>query len=438
MAKIQTTTKPTVQAKTKTEATASKNSIAQTPSTKKSSIIVLDSFQSKTSDIDGDGVGDVSHGEFVSRLLKAKTNNGFNITQLELGNNPTAAFKNVTAQLKKGAAVAGINLSNSLNVPWVTPQGKKMTDQSGNDITVNPSPENLATAVYPGDSAKQQAFIERGNSTGYSAQDKKDMKAYFEKTYYTVIPAYKEMLGEAARRGIPVTVSAGNEPNRLNPYTLFEPSVSVGSLGRGGAPSSYSSKLSSPDGAALGEVNHGRTAGGIDVTGDGQADFTNAELSGGTNKLSQVLGKQYSSVAATESDYQAVARHFSDQANISPQPTNTPQVTGKVFELSRLTSLMKSEAQKTGRGNFLDGNTVGQKIHDLYATSSGYVTFTPDKGLGLSSSPVNIQNGRVVIDVTGSGGNNVVQSSYGTSWAAPIKLAELVMAKQKATRVSGF
>jgi hypothetical protein len=379
--------------------------------------IVGDSFQTNVVDVDGDGKVDVSHGKFVSTLIQAKTAEAGKKAAVEELNVETAGFPavldSITAKLKSGVKYDGINLSLSLMMPVFDSKGNATNAVA--DVTA----KNIAGALYPNDAASQSAFVSRVNSTGPTADDAIRIKSLVEQYKPKQTQAYKAMLAEASKRGVPVTVAKGNSADLLNPLAMYEPTISVGSTGKGGAVSGFSSKVGKTDVTARGELNHTKVAGGVDVTGDGKADFSQNSLSGGASTVAGVLGKSYDSVKASAADYQAVANYYSDDK------AKAPQVIGKVFDLQKLTGLISEASAKTKQGT-----QYAQSIRDDFAASSKYLTFTAD-GQGIVATPVNVEKNRVVVDVTGKGGQNVVASSKGTSWAAPTALVDMAVATSK-------
>jgi hypothetical protein len=399
-------------------------------------LVIIDSFDKKSVDVNGDGKADTSHGGFISRLVEQKgAAAGKNVDAVRVQISKKAdkstdfvkTFNDLTARIKSGEKIDGINLSSSMDVPTYNAAGKVTG-------SATPNPQNLAAAVYQTDTAKQAALIKAGSSPqGYSASQKADIKAYFDKAFDTTMPAWQNLLSAASQKGIPVTVSSGNEQGQLNPFTLYEPSISVGASNSRGAAgfgqgSSYTSRLSSPDSYALGDLNHRKVAGGIDISGDGKADFKTSELSTGKPELAGLLGKQYSHVKASEADYKAVANYFADSNQVKAGAG--PKVVGKVFDVKKLGDMMIAKDAQTKNGIWDKGMPLGQRFQQTAGSNGGYVAFVPDSNLGINARTVALENGKVVIDANGSGSKNVIHSSLGTSWAAPTALVQQVL-KQK-------
>ncbi len=392
-------------------------------------VVVIDSFDKKSVDVNGDGKADVSHGEFVSRLVEqtgAAKGKKFEAVRVQMdqkngGTDFEATFNKMTARIKSGEKIDGINLSQTLSCPLFDANGK----QTGSG---SPSPENIAKGAYPKDASKQAEFIKAGHSpAGYSAAQKSDAKAFFEKNFNSSLPAYKNMLAAAQAKNIPVTVSAGNEPGHLNPFTLYEPSIAVGSSNGRAAngKSSFTSGVSPTDTYAPGDLNSRKVAGGIDVTGDGKADFKTSELSHGRPALAGVLGKSYDSVKASPADYQAVAEYFSQKQNVKGGAG--PKVEGKVFDIKQLGDAMNAAAAKTGQGIVDKSELLGTRFQQQFTATGGKVAFVADENLGINARSVAVEKGKVVVDANGTGGKDVIHNTQGTSWSAPIALAQEVL-----------
>jgi hypothetical protein len=394
--------------------------------------VVVDGFESKSVDVNGDGTPDISHGEFASRIAErtaAQAKRTVSVDRVEIDKKTNGSrdfestFNKLTQRLKSGERIDSVSLSQSLKLPVFDAQGK----QTGG---VDPSVERVSQALYPNDAKKQAAFAKAAKSqAGLSSAQKAEVRQLFEKYYGGSLGAYKTMVSEAEKRGTRVFVAAGNEPGQINPFSLYEPTITVGATSAQGVQAKWSSRVGTTDTFAPGEMNLKRVNGGVAVNSDITPLVSDAELSKGTHRLAGVIGQPYRQVKASAKDYQAVVDFFSNVNNV--YSGTAPNVGNKVFDASRLGSMLSASARASQNPFVANGMDFGTLIQARAATAGGYVTFVSDPSIQLNPQTVAVRNNKVVLDATRGNGQGVLSITQGTSWAAP------AAATQAALKASG-
>jgi hypothetical protein len=413
-------------------------------------IAVVDHFQRKSTDLNGDGTADVAHGKMTQiYAADAAKKAGFktSFSQYELGTGSQAAFEQLAKDIQSGKKFDGINVSSSLQIPLNKPDGTRATGPDGKPVMGTPSYQNLADSMYPGDKAKQDAFLAAGKDDGnFTPEQREDMKKFFSSDPSTKneFEAFGKLMELAKERNIPVTLSAGNSNSHFNPFSLHEHATAVASTNKNGEKSGFSSKVTGDEAYGRGVYNVANAKGGVDVTGDGKADIGTGELSaaataGGVKNVQSIVGKNIDSVKASEADYQAVADYFTNKANFfdengTPRKEiqNVPKEQfGKVFDSDRLAQLIDTKAESSGWQARVTESRAAQQLRES-VDQGGHVTYfqSPD-GNGMNNAPIRVVNGEVQYDPAGEGKGKVINHTQGTSWAAPTALGEIAAANRQ-------
>jgi hypothetical protein len=418
----------------------------------------VDDFEEKTVDLNGDGEGDIAHGKMsATYAIAAARKEGLRARYVPFDIDRGGVVKQFQAlahQLRSGAPFDGVNVSLTLKVPWVTGEGKSVTDEKGEPVLVTALVPNIARAVYPGDPRRQQALIDAGELNGaFSPRQLQDMRQFFSSDPSTKpwFDAFGELSEAAKQRGIPLSLSAGNSQQHFNGYSLHTYATPVGATTTNGKTSAFSSEVTRVRATAPGIFNVRLSQGGVDVTGDRKPDLSRSELTkkpteAGLKQLARVDGKQLSDVAATDRDYATVAAYYTQQANFFDasgrfrrQPVHQPAVIGKVFDAERLAKAIRDAAQETGFTLVAGETSADQRILELTADGGGFVTFTTNSDRsGVTFSAVRVKEGVVSFDPAGDknpGEARILNVASGTSYAAPTWLGHEAARRAKARQL---
>jgi hypothetical protein len=387
----------------------------------------VDEFTGKHVDVNGDGVSDVSHGRMTEIYAEDAARQAGRSSTFKRYEVADGGFGALAKDIQAGAKFDGINVSQSLNIPEYSADGKPQLDPSGFARVVPATPDNLARAVYPGDAVQQKALVEAARKSNFSQQQVNDIGNFCATNEGTrgLFLTFGELAATAKEKGIPLTLSAGNSKREFNAFSLFDGVTTVGSSNADGKKSAYSSETTRSDALALGVYNTTKVKGGVDVTGDQKADVFDRDLSksDAPRQLDKVIGRKASDVAATSKDYQAVAKYYATRSNFfteagdkRPQHLNQPNVVGKVFNTERLAKAIEAEGGTTSMHN---------RLRQATSDKGGFVTFTnnPDMS-GLTYNPLRVSKGVVVFDPDGSK-TKAIGFAQGTSFSAPVHMVHL-------------
>ncbi len=395
---------------------------------------VVDSFQQKKVDLDGDAIPDVSHGEAVTRYVSsAVESHGKNAVFETFDKNKkdvASQFDDLASQIRGGKLFDGINVSLTLPVPVVGKDGQVKKSASGEPVWGPANPANVSRLVYMKEPQKQAALEKAIKNGDLTADQKRDIVNVF--MGLPSFSSFDNLAKAAEEKGIPLSLAAGNTKEELNLFSLLPSVTAVGSLNANGKESAYSSRSTHVTAHAQGVYNSRTVAGGFDITADGKADFSPKDLSRwhsnfGPQVVSKLEGKRHSEVAATEADYQAIAAHFTDKSNFeTPQGEskypngNLPKVVGKVFETEKLAQAIEASGKKTGYVYDMGMASTETTLRELSADRGGYVSVYSDADQGaMLFAEVRVKSGVVKYDPADDGKGPPSTSVVGTSFAAP-------------------
>jgi hypothetical protein len=425
---------------------------AQSPLQKTLHFAGIDRFRTKSVDLNGDGVSDVSHGKMTRTYLGAEAAKGgysstFKAFEVEDGG-PAKQFLSLAQEIREGTHYDGVSVSLSLEVPLYLPDGKLLTDPKGKAVMVTATGASLGLAVYRGDAAKQAAMAEAAKNSNFSSQQLKDLKHFYSTNPATkeMFLAFGEMAAAAKAKGVPVGLSAGNSKRHFNGFSLHQGVTAVGSVNANGKKSAFSSDDTHSDAFGRGVYNVNEVPGGLDVTGDKKVDVFASEVSRtdselGLKQLQNVHGRKFKDVAAKEKDYQAVAEYYTTMSNFVDSngvtiatALNQPPVVGKVFNTERLAKAIERQSTKTEYSLRAGESRIQDRLRELTSDKGGHVTFTNnvDKS-GLGFSGVRVENHRVMFDPDGSKGK-AINVAEGTSYAQPTWLGQQAVKNANAKR----
>jgi hypothetical protein len=251
-------------------------------------VAVIDDFNTRLFDLDQDGTPDLTHGEVILRQLKSHLP-GTTFLKLDIGNvagrdlykrledgsidspqernrllheNMETIFEQLNRRLDEGERLDAVNLS--LGSVYDI---EMMTLQTVSEVTQVPlSKENAPQKLGE---VRQQLF----NLAKHPHQEER--QAY----YASYVPLLKGIEG-LTKRGVPVYVPSGNQPDEVNPFGLARGAIQVGARDKEGELLPFSANHGMVQRFARGTFSARPVEGGYDLTGNGQAEVSFAEVSG--------------------------------------------------------------------------------------------------------------------------------------------------------------
>lgn len=237
-------------------------------------VLVYDNFPSDMSkravvDLNGDEKPDVSHGEYVEKIVQISghttvTINLLGEVQLEDVEKNLAI---IVDEIKSGKAkYSRINFSQEIPLK-IAAFKKDLFEQD--DSVPQITAQNIAQY--------REAILK---------------KIWTERPDLNFAEIYNHFI-ELEKLGVPTVVAAGNNgPNYVNAFSLFPGVISVGSLDLDGT-----KRVLSADNALVTEWRVGsfvseQLADGIDINQDGKTDFSNSVLSTGPKIVDRYVGQK--------------------------------------------------------------------------------------------------------------------------------------------------
>lgn len=357
---------------------------------------IVDLFDKKTVDIDGDKIKDLSHGELIQSIVEAQ--NAKTITfKIDEIDDKMSDLKSITTQFKelarqireKEIQVDAVNLSYYCNTDLPT-----LNQFSSSQITT----KNIHKRKH------KKEIIE---ALPYSAN------TYFKDTY-NIIKAIEEVTAQ----GIPVYVCAGNHGSgHFNLLTLAKGSISVGNMDKTGDKRGFTADNSLVKRWAQGVFNispvkdKNNTLLGYDITGTGKAEVPAHKTSGGVSKLVEdFYSKPLNTLFATTKDYQTLKTHAKTLTNTKYSPDLTEyKFIPDILDIKKLFNIDKV-AQILGKS---------QKQIDTLKQFGDYTSYTFSRAYKTDPKTNRITN--IDYDRTGRQTINIIT---GTSYSAPMAMVE--------------
>ncbi|MFH0702506.1 MAG: hypothetical protein V2B14_03070 [bacterium] len=238
-------------------------------------VAMIDSFDDKTVDIDGDGVADIAHGESTSAMVKSQCPDA-NIEEYD-GVTPdsfNSSCEDIADSINNGKKMDGVNISLAQNMD---------IDELGE---------------------KTGLPLDRDNLSEYKDQIKNKMKNSKDPKLQT---AYKEIksIEKITATGTPVYISAGNEgKDSLNLLNLADGATNVGTDHPYSASNDLVNRYEVGNYESRETYDDNGDPTGYDFTNDYNPDVSMDEVSGGTSKKDPyyVAGTSYSAPTALGED----------------------------------------------------------------------------------------------------------------------------------------
>jgi hypothetical protein len=336
-------------------------------------VAVVDYFDHKSIDIDGDQVDDLAHGEVVERFIKAQVPHA-EIVRFELhrdaeGNQKPAEivrqFENLRLRHRSGERFDAVNFSIG------NPACFKGTSLGKTGLT----PENIAR--------HRKQFLKMMQNSQTTLQ----------KTY-TMVDAITRAIWQDGKKVLDVYMAGGNLGRDVfSMYNLAPGSIKVRATDAQGKVMSFSADNALLNRNARGVFTVTKASGGYDITGDGVADVFNDEVSGGKPLVANFQGKPINDVLATDDE---IVQLFKGNRKVQ---------TTRVASLKRLQEL----------------GYVSQEMYNTRVDLGQYVVFHQNS---MALYMTTDSEGRLVLDSDHSGCRNAVNELRGTSYAAPFALGE--------------
>lgn len=364
---------------------------AYKPPTGPPCFFVVDEFKTREIDVDGDGVGDLTHGEVVERVIQSRAP-GVKVNRMEVSPEVLQGesflkhlgerFREIRQFLDQGGNCAGVNLSLAHELLFFWPL-------INNDVTTS---ENI---------------VERRDAA----------KEYFAHSINCGSRYWKEAVEgmEAIAKRCPVYLSAGNNGNTmLNTLTLAEGVHKVGAVDAQGEKTHFTASHGLINRFAKGVLAVHKVDGGFDLTGSGRAEVLDQEVSGGKSRIEQFIGRPVTEAVMSPAEFQKIVKEMTaiemlswgaaaDSAPANPNAMKVclAQFNSKLLsadQLVRVGLLPRQYEDKPWYGYAPDGQLKGLFQKD----AAGHIVYDPDR----------------------SGRPAAVSEICGTSFAAPWAMAD--------------
>lgn len=410
--------------------------------TRSFNIAVLDlSEKLGANDMDGDGKKDygenITHDRRVKSFISANSKLPVKFLSIDMSSEKNA-FNKLRDEIESGTVVDAINLSLSLN----------LFNKDEQLITGEPAERDIADLLYPQDKSKPEndsknvenkkardlliKNIKSGALNDPKSPTREEVLRAFEISPITkeILYSYRKLVKAAGEKGIPIYISASNNKEQINAYSLIEPTITVGATDARGKEVEYSSKLSPVDTFAQGTYNIYKTSNGFDYTGDGVTDVEDKDLklSGGKSRAQFYDGKPYTQslylVSKRDSDgknnytllVEALVKSYGSNREAERKLVN--KFKGQIFIASQLIKAFKGAKSLESLCQWFERR----------ASEGEYVVFDGIDDGGVPQfifyrSKVNNKNEPVLFyDPANTGKPGAIGVTWATSWAVPTAL----------------
>lgn len=360
------------------------------------SYAVVDTFEKKIVDVDGDSVCDLSHGDFIACLVEARNGKTYSFkidneegTEGDL-KRITAQFKEIARQLrKKEIQLDAVNFSYYVNVPF---------NKMSRFVDIQVTPKNVH---------KRSVRNELVESLKYCAFTD------LIETHHII-----KAIEEVTAQGVPVYICAGNHgAGMFNLITLAKGTVAVGNVDNAGIKRDGTANNSLVRRWAKGVFNvsavkepDGKVI-GFDVTGTGKPEVPVSKVSGGESKyVRDFYSTPLGSLLADKDDYSRLETHA--KTLTSPEFSlilPDYEYISEIFDPTKLYEIDKA-------AEALQKPPVEVSALKKYGE---YTNYTFSKAYKTNQETGTITN--IDYDRTGRGTVNVIS---GTSYAAPLAMVE--------------
>lgn len=382
---------------------------------KKHEVAIVDNFDKKVIDIDGDNVSDLSHGEVTKRIaqsadaeakiLKFQINYDENNPLSFDLSSPIKKLNEVSDLIKQGEPIEAVNLSLKQDFDVLL-----LSELSKHEITAdNLGDKREALRAWLDDpkiSTKHKVIMESNHAGAYNAL--MDELSSAKK----VVDAIESI----TEKGVPVYISAGNDGNKtLNLFTLAKGSVSVGGTNATGdkMPFSPQHSLIKNYSQAIYNISPIKKDGeleGFDISGSGKAEVLLDEVSGGTPMVKPYQNKKISDALASEADFNTMVTILNNAVLIRKIKSITDQqvregINESIFEQRNKQAVFPINLVKSLYG-LSDYETEGLKAKGTLVNPQLNLVFRMGEDDKLVYDPDN-------------SGREAVNEIWGTSFASP-------------------
>ncbi|MGD9581068.1 MAG: hypothetical protein AB7V50_06825 [Vampirovibrionia bacterium] len=365
-------------------------------------VAVIDAFERKYVDINGDNIKDLSHGETVS-LYTAKDANilPINIDHTDV-TTIGAAIKNVFNAVKNGAKISAINVSVGTEITkdqyrsFLLPKMKETPGDSDKD--------KIATLVEY--CYKNKDVIE-ARKTDPKYMFHQSLIA-FQLKLAEIYEHIKDLI-ELPDVKLPAYFAAGNVQDEmdLQPFFFKDPQV----VGGDRLTELYTDTFNRQEQAlfSVAEIYENGNMIGYDIDEDKKVDVLKDEASNGDCRLKRYIGKQYSECGV---DPAFIYRVKPLLADLKTRPEGLKQCEDKIFSLKAAQDLfMLNPADYKDFGDYV--------IPDI---TDNFIHFNPLNTLKAD------KDGKICFDTNGNKVENAIFYINGTSFASPFAIKKDIKA----------
>jgi len=262
------------------------------------SVYVIDDFNNKVVDIDGDGVGCLSHGETVCKIISGVCPES-NITRIGIDgfgelSKVRDGLKGILGEVQAGEQVDAINISLgvSLSLEEISEKISGLTEE-----TLLDNRENIVSWLKGFYDQKDTIEAKIANFKTARSRDFNDLRKLVTQKQHSETYEIIKIIEELASKGISIYIAGGNEGlarvgsyTPINPLNLAYGVKNIGAKNSSGETANFSNDSPLITDWARGTFHVQQVIGGqgellgFDILGDGNVHVSLDEVSGGEVK----------------------------------------------------------------------------------------------------------------------------------------------------------
>jgi hypothetical protein len=332
-------------------------------------VYIIDEFHSPQVDVNGDGQPDVSHGKLVQTLYQAQGRD------------------TLTAGVSLGRGSTNEQMAKALSTA-----AQKISSGEVDVAAINISMTRVSTFTELNQNLKLSAEVTKDNLHQHREEILKRIVEQ-EPSIKPVIDGFAKL----QQLGVPVLLSSGNEGQEgyYSVLSLMPGTVTIGALDLNGQPTPYSVNHSLVVAHSQGDYSERLLAdGGVDLTGDGVAEFSKDELTSDPALKRSFDGTSVNQSVATVPPQVAILA-----SRMPPQRRYrhiSVALAGKVYAITEIEQKLPFFPPSYIANLKRQGDYVTSQMTLIFRESGGNLVFDPD----------------------GSGATNQLGLLSGTSFAA--------------------
>lgn len=268
-------------------------------------VAVVDSFNQKCIDIDGDGIDDISHGKAVCSVIKAQIPD-VKLKTYRVKSDATGAIENasiinhlnsIAKAVKSGEKIDGVNISIGSSLSFN--QMSMLLGEKVNQKNIATKKEPILKMIENFDLPEPKKAVLNMLMPGYL----EGTKQFFDET-----KEYLAAVKELVSLKVPVNIAAGNDGNKyFDPICFVDGINNVGATNAKGQIADFSCKNELVNTYAQGVFNISKITSedgklkGYDITGTGKPEVLARDVSGSLeeNLVEMFDGRPAAEVLAT-------------------------------------------------------------------------------------------------------------------------------------------